>query len=188
FIKEETMKWSHRTSIITFFRNYNRQKELKNFIPKIFSKNDMRISSRNLLEQMLTSYVHKRLEWIGDSIISTVVADYLFFRFQDYKEGTLTTLRSNIVCKEALAVFSRKLGLDNELRLGKGALAAGDRNNERILEDTFEAYIGAIYLDCGRNLNDVIEFMEPIIKPFVDDLVANSENGHNSSNNVGVVY
>ncbi|CAG8529513.1 13387_t:CDS:1 [Cetraspora pellucida] len=132
---------------------------------------------------------NERLEWIGDSIISAVVADYLFFRFPDYKEGTLTTLRSNIVCKEALAGFARKLGLDKELLLGIGALAAGDRKNDRILEDTFEAYIGAIYLDCNKNLNEVIKFMKPIIEPFVDDLVANSGNGLSSSpTKNGVVY
>ncbi|CAG8457195.1 23996_t:CDS:1 [Dentiscutata erythropus] len=122
---------------------------------------------------------NERLEWIGDSIITTVVSDYLFLNFQDRNEGSLTNLRSKIVCKETLAKFARKLELDNELLLGKGTM--GDRNNDRLLEDTFEAYIGAIYLDSGRNLNDVIKFMEPIIKPYVEEMAANDLNNNVSS-------
>ncbi|CAG8487979.1 19032_t:CDS:1 [Gigaspora margarita] len=123
---------------------------------------------------------NERLEWIGDTIITTVVSDYLFFRFPGQKEGTLTKLRSKIVCKEALAKFALKLGLENDLRLGIGALQSGDRNNERILEDAFEAYIGAVYLDSGRNLNEVIKFLEPIVKLFMEELAENG-NGLNSS-------
>ncbi|RIB27773.1 ribonuclease III domain-containing protein [Gigaspora rosea] len=124
---------------------------------------------------------NERLEWIGDTIITTVVSDYLFFRFPYHKEGALTKLRSKIVCKETLAKFARKLGLENDLRLGIGALKSGDRSNERLLEDTFEAYIGAVYLDSGRDLNEVNKFLEPIIKLFVDELAENEHNNNNGS-------
>ncbi|CAG8532712.1 10110_t:CDS:1 [Dentiscutata heterogama] len=117
---------------------------------------------------------NERLEWIGDSIIGTVASDYLFLNFQDSNEGALTNLRKQVVCKETLAKFARKLDLDNVLRLGKGTM--GDRYNDRLLGSTFEAYIGAIYLDSGRNLNEVIKFMEPIIKPFVEELATNDLN------------
>ncbi|CAG8726212.1 9253_t:CDS:1, partial [Scutellospora calospora] len=131
---------------------------------------------------------NERLEWIGDAIIEAVVSDYLYFRFPEHKEGILTKLRSGIVCKDALAGFARKLGLDNELRLGIGALQAGDRSNPRILEDTFEAYIGAVYLDSGRNLTEVSKFMEPILKPFVEELAANELNSSLIKEPLGPVY
>ncbi|CAG8731926.1 4645_t:CDS:1 [Acaulospora morrowiae] len=113
---------------------------------------------------------NERLEFLGDSIVSFVVANYLFGRFPHFKEGQLTLLRSNLVCKKKLAHFALQLGLDTDIRLGVGALRNGGRTSEKVLEDAFEAYIGAVFLDSGSSLFAVQEFMEPLLSPAVNEL------------------
>ncbi|RIB13655.1 ribonuclease III domain-containing protein [Gigaspora rosea] len=113
---------------------------------------------------------NERLEFLGDSIVSFVVANYLFGRFPNFKEGQLTLLRANLVCKKKLAQFALQLGLDMDIRLGVGALRDGGRASEKVLEDAFEAYIGAVFLDSGSSMRAVQEFMEPLLSPAVDEL------------------
>ncbi|CAG8718453.1 6314_t:CDS:1, partial [Acaulospora colombiana] len=113
---------------------------------------------------------NERLEFLGDSIVSFVVANYLFGRFPHFKEGQLTLLRSNLVCKKKLAHFALQLGLDTDIRLGVGALRNGGRTSEKVLEDAFEAYIGAVFLDSGSSMFAVQEFMEPLLSPAVNEL------------------
>jgi ribonuclease III len=60
-------------------------------------------------------------------------------------------LKANLVCKKTLSYFAQQLCLNNELKLGTGAIHTNARNNENILEDTFEAYIGAVFLDVNKN-------------------------------------
>nr|CAG8472105.1 2933_t:CDS:2 [Entrophospora candida] len=121
---------------------------------------------------------NERLEFLGDSIVSFVVANYLFGRFPHFKEGQLTLLRANLVCKKKLAQFALQLGLDSEIRLGVGALRDGGRASEKVLEDAFEAYIGAVFLDSGSSLYAVQEFMEPLLTPAVDKLTRSSHCNH----------
>ncbi|CAG8447150.1 15415_t:CDS:1 [Acaulospora colombiana] len=119
-------------------------------------------------ENPMTGYHNERLEFLGDSVISCVVTDYIYNKFTKYKEGTLTQLRARIVCQDTLAKFSRDLGLDKKLRLGKGSSAM--RNNEKVLCDTFEAYVGAIFLDVNKDLVKVMDHIKQLIEPFVDYL------------------
>ncbi|CAG8484168.1 3622_t:CDS:1 [Diversispora eburnea] len=119
-------------------------------------------------ENPMSGHHNERLEFLGDSIIGFVVADYLYNKYPDYKEGQLTMLRAKIVCKQTLANFAGRLGLDRDLRLGAGS--SNSRNNEKILEDAFEAYIGAIFLDSGKDLKCVLEFLEPFVGPLVEEL------------------
>ncbi|CAB4443009.1 ribonuclease III [Rhizophagus irregularis] len=119
---------------------------------------------------------NERLEFLGDSIVSFVVANYLHGRFPNFKEGQLTLLRANLVCKKKLAQFALQLGLDKDIRLGVGALRDGGRGSEKVLEDAFEAYIGAVFLDAGSSMSEVQKFMEPLLAPAVDELTHCSPN------------
>ena len=112
------------------------------------------------LEQALThsSYAnegHKhlrnneRLEFRGDSVLSVIVARYLFLNYKDLPEGVLTKMRASLVCEKALDVFAGELGLGDYLRLGKGEEMTGGRQRPSIIADAFEALLAAIYLDGG---------------------------------------
>jgi len=92
---------------------------------------------------------NERLEFLGDSVLSVVVSDYLFNKFKDLPEGDLTKLRAIIVCESSLASVSRKMNLGKYLLLGKGEEYTGGRDRTSILADLFEALLASVYLDGG---------------------------------------
>ena len=92
---------------------------------------------------------NERLEFLGDSVLSIVVSDYLYFHYSDKPEGELTKLRASLVCEKSLCAFSRELELGKFLRLGKGEDKGGGRERPSILADAFEAVLAAMYLDGG---------------------------------------
>ena len=92
---------------------------------------------------------NERLEFLGDSVLSVIVASYLFENFKTTPEGELTKLRASLVCEKALCSFSREIGLGEFLHLGKGEEKGGGRERDSILADAFEAVLAAIYLDGG---------------------------------------
>lgn len=92
---------------------------------------------------------YERLEFLGDSILGFVVADWLFHNYAHLAEGKLSRMRSSLVRKETLAIVARELGLSEFLILGEGELKSGGFNRESILSDTVESIIGALYLDAG---------------------------------------
>ena len=92
---------------------------------------------------------NERLEFLGDSVLSVIVASYLFENFKSIPEGELTKLRASLVCEKSLCAFSRQIGLGEFLRLGKGEEKGGGRERDSILADAFEAVLAAIYLDGG---------------------------------------
>ncbi len=92
---------------------------------------------------------NERMEFLGDAILNTVTADYIYRTFPDMPEGDLTRLRASVVCEEALHREARKLGLAQHLLLGRGEDLSGGRERPSILADAVEAVIGAIYLDGG---------------------------------------
>ena len=92
---------------------------------------------------------NERLEFLGDSVLSIIVSDYLYFHYTDKPEGELTKLRASLVCEKTLCSFSRELELGKFLRLGKGEDKGGGRERASILADAFEAVLAAIYLDGG---------------------------------------
>lgn len=95
------------------------------------------------------TYNNERLEFLGDSILNSVIAQYLFLKFPNEKEGLLTRMRAHLVKAESLTKKSLELSLDDYIKLSKGtANLSSDRKNS-ILEDSFEALIGAIFLDSG---------------------------------------
>lgn len=92
---------------------------------------------------------NERQEFLGDSVLSLVVADYLFKHYPRLPEGELTKLRASLVCEKTLCQFADKICLGDFLALGKGENSAGGRKKSSILADAFEALIAAIYLDAG---------------------------------------
>ncbi len=94
---------------------------------------------------------NERLEFLGDSVLSIVVAEFLFHEYPDMPEGELTKLRSSMVCEKALHVFAQKIHLGEFLLLGKGEEHTGGRERSSILADAFEAVIAAIFLDGGMD-------------------------------------
>lgn len=92
---------------------------------------------------------NERLEFLGDSVLSIAVSDYLYHHFPDLPEGELTRIRAASVCEKALFGFAKAIGLGEHLLLSRGEQNTGGRNRPSILADAFEALIAAIYLDGG---------------------------------------
>lgn len=92
---------------------------------------------------------NERLEFLGDSILGMIVADYLFSLHTDIPEGELTKMRSWIVNKNTLSLCSRKIHLDDFLMLSHSAAKSLEQGSDSILADALEAIIAAIYLDSG---------------------------------------
>lgn len=109
---------------------------------------------------------NERLEFLGDSILGFVVSEWLFGRYPDAREGALTAMRAALVRREALARFARRLELGEFLFLGHGEEESGGRKRAATLCATFEAVVGAIYLDLG--IGAVRDFVLPIVQTDLD--------------------
>jgi ribonuclease III len=116
--------------------------------------------SKDLREQALThsSFAYENqgrgrdnelLEFLGDSVIGLITADYFYTTYRDTTEGELSKLKSSASSTVALAEFAKQIHLDKHIRLGRGEERSGGRRKSNILADVFEAVIGAIYLDGG---------------------------------------
>lgn len=92
---------------------------------------------------------NERLEFLGDAVLELIVSTYLYNEYPDRPEGDLTSFRSAIVRTESLAKASRELGYGKYLRMAKGEEESGGRDKDYILANTFEAILGAIYIDQG---------------------------------------
>lgn len=92
---------------------------------------------------------NERLEFLGDSVLSIVVSQYLFEHFSHLPEGELTKIRASLVCEKSLHIFAKQIDLGKFLLLGKGEENTGGRERASILADAFEALIAAIFLDGG---------------------------------------
>ena len=127
-------------------------------------------NSRDLLKQALTHRSHgashnERLEFLGDSILNCIIAQALYERFLDVREGDLSRLRANLVRQETLAEIAQGLGLGEQLRLGEGELKSGGFRRPSILADGLEALFGAVFIDGGfdRARETVLRFFEPYL-------------------------
>ncbi|MDA9556327.1 ribonuclease III [Vibrio sp.] len=94
---------------------------------------------------------NERLEFLGDSILSFVVADELYHRFPKVNEGDMSRMRATLVREKTLAELGREFELGEHLKLGPGEMKSGGHRRESILADAIEAIIGAIYLDGGTD-------------------------------------
>lgn len=91
---------------------------------------------------------NERLEFLGDSVLSIIVSDYIYKKFET-PEGELTKLRASLVCEEALFDFAKQINLGDYIKLGKGEANNGGNKRPSILSDAFEALLAAMYLDGG---------------------------------------
>jgi ribonuclease-3 len=105
------------------------------------------------------------MEFLGDSVLGLVVTDELYEKFPDLDESRLSPLRSGVVNMRALAQVARDINLGQYLRIGKGEEATNGRDKNSILADSFEALVGAIYLDHGytKTAEIVLNLLRPVI-------------------------
>jgi ribonuclease-3 len=130
----------------------------------------LKLSNEALLRQALThrSYANEnpnepdneRLEFLGDAVLNFLSGDYLYRRYPQMAEDAMTRCRSALVDERQLAAFAVVVGLNRHMRLGKGALQSGGLQNPNLLSSTFEAVVGAYYLDHDRQ----IEALRPLIE------------------------
>lgn len=92
---------------------------------------------------------NERLEFLGDSVLSIVVSQYLFEHFTHLPEGELTKIRASLVCEKSLYEFAKQIDLGEHILLGRGEENTGGRERVSILADAFEAVIAAVFLDGG---------------------------------------
>lgn len=112
---------------------------------------------------------NERLEFLGDSIISFVISEYLYKTYPEFDEGILTNLRSLVVNTKSLAKMSKNLNFGDKLLLSRGEEDSGGRNNQSLLANTFEAFTGALYIDQG--IDAVSKFLNEVLVPSISEHV-----------------
>ena len=147
------------------------------FIKMLDEKYGIRFKDVRLLEEAFThsSYVnenpgktlgnYEKLEFLGDAVLEFTVSDYLYRHFQHLNEGELTRLRSNIVRTEGFSKVALDCGFKEEINLGVGEEKAGGRKRKALLEDVFEAFNGALFLDQG--IEAVEKFLSQTVYPLI---------------------
>lgn len=160
-----------------------------------FSSEDSRIRERlaelleilpfhdaSLLEHALThrSYLYEnpkqvsddneRLEFLGDAVVGFLCSEFIYSFYPEMNEAQLTRLRSELVDEKQLAKFAKDLDIGKWMRLGKGMIGDGGRNNSLLLSNTFEAIIGAYFLDSG--IEAVRDFVEELFISVAEDSVS----------------
>jgi ribonuclease-3 len=139
---------------------------------KLLIFNDKRLlrralTHRSYVNENFEEYGHnERLEFLGDSLLNFISAEYLYGQNPEMAEDEMTRRRSALVDEKQLARFAKDLELDFEVNLGQGARKEGGRNNPNILSSTFEAVVGAYYLDNNRN----IEALSPLIEQLFESV------------------
>lgn len=148
------------------------------FINDLQKKYGIKFHNSKLLEEAFThsSYVnenpkkhlhnYEKLEFLGDAVLELAVSDYLYRHFRDLNEGELTRLRSNIVRTEGFSKFAIDCGFKDQINLGRGEEESGGRNRKALLEDVFEAFNGALFLDQG--MPTVQRFLHLTVYPLID--------------------
>lgn len=131
---------------------------------KLFDQAFTHRSYLNEVKQKIES--NERLEFLGDSILSFVVSQFLFKTYPDFEEGTLTNLRSLLVNTKTLAGTASELDFGRLLKLSKGEEESKGRQNQSLLADSFEAFIGALFLDQGIEITSL----------FISDTILNKAN------------
>lgn len=136
--------------------------------PKLFDQAFTHRSYLNESREKVES--NERLEFLGDSILSFVVSRHLYTMYPDYNEGMLTNMRSLLVNTKSLAEISGELGLGQHLKLSKGEEESHGRENQSLLADCYEAFIGALFMDQGLEpaLDFIAQTLFPKAKKFAD--------------------
>jgi ribonuclease III len=124
-----------------------------------------------LNEDKSTKTSNERLEFLGDSVLSVLTSHFLYEKFPQFPEGTLTNIRSGLVKTKTLATVAAKLGLGDLLFLSKGEEESGGRKNTSLLADCFEAFLGAMFLDQGMDTCRL--YLTQNLFPYAQELVDN---------------
>lgn len=150
-------------------------------LAEIENKLKIKFKDQNLLK---TAFIHRsylnehpdeklghneRLEFLGDSVLGFLVSEYLFVKYPERAEGDLTNFRSSLVNARSLAAVAADLELGKYLLLSKGEEATGGRERQYLLANTFEALLGAIYLDQG--LEPIRSLINTNILPSLDKII-----------------
>ncbi|HAS80817.1 MAG: Ribonuclease 3 [Candidatus Nomurabacteria bacterium GW2011_GWE1_32_28] len=137
---------------------------------------------KNLLKQAFIhrSYINEnpgsnishneRLEFLGDAVLELIVTDFLYKKYPNYTEGELTAVRSALVNAIIISEIALKVGMNDFLLLSKGEAKDNGRARQYILANTYEAYIGAVYLDQGYEV--VNKFIETSLLPHTEEIVS----------------
>ena len=112
---------------------------------------------------------NERLEFLGDAVLELIVTDFLYKKYSNYTEGELTALRSALVNAVIISEVATQIGMNNYLLLSKGEAKDNGKARQYILANTYEAYIGAMYLDQGINVVD--QFINKTLLPKTDEIV-----------------
>jgi ribonuclease-3 len=145
---------------------------------------DLVFSNQALLTRALThrSYLNEhpetledneRLEFLGDAVLDFLSGAWLYNHFPEMSEGELTRMRSALVRTEQLAEFARNLSLGEALRLGRGEIVGKGRERDLLLCATFEALVGALYLDQG--IEAALKFIQPLLTNATEPLLLKSD-------------
>jgi len=113
---------------------------------------------------------NERLEFLGDAVLGFLIGDFLYKNYPEMSEAQLTRMRSALVDETQLANLARQLGLGSKMRLGQGAMKDGGRDNPSLLCDTFEAMIGAYYLDS--KMNSVRAYVKKLFNPVAKSMLS----------------
>lgn len=114
---------------------------------------------------------NERLEFLGDAVLEIVISEYIYTQYPNMSEGELTKLRASIVCEPTLAKEAKTLKIGNYIMLSKGEKSTGGNTRDSLLADTFEAIIGAVFLDGG--IKSAKKYILSIMKPIIANLYKN---------------
>jgi ribonuclease-3 len=132
-------------------------------VHKSIQRNVKRSQSK-VLDYLLMS--NERLEFLGDSVFGLIVSNYLFDKYPTKDEGFMTRTKTKIVCGKNCAKFAKELNLGNHLLMSRHVMKINGQNNDKLLEDAFEAFIGAVYKDLGFKYAQV--FVYRLIDKYLD--------------------
>lgn len=139
--------------------------------PEPGSLRELALTHRSFaFEQPQPTDHNERLEFLGDAVLGAVVTDLIYRSYPELPEGDMARLRASVVSTFALAELARGLGLGDHIRLGKGEEASGGRDKPSLLADTFEALVGANYLEPG--IAGVETVLVPLFRERLEDAVA----------------
>ena len=137
----------------------------------------VKFNNLNLLKEALThpSYANEnncphnqRLEYLGDAVIELAMSTYLYNKHRSFDEGDMTKRRAQSVCEEALVIYAEKINLSEFMLLGHGEELKGGRKRASLVADTFEAVLGAVYVDLG--FAKALEVFQKLVLPYINEV------------------
>lgn len=134
---------------------------------------DTRLFQEAITHRSVGGNNNERLEFLGDSVLDLIIAEFLFLNFPNLKEGELSRIRSHLVKKDTLATIAGEIDLGKLVILGPGELKSGGQRRDTILANALEAVIGAIFLDEG--LDGAKHFVFALFQTRIDELPSPSE-------------